>query len=34
VIQAGVFVVGIAVILLNFLVDLIYAAADPRIRIS
>jgi peptide/nickel transport system permease protein len=33
VIQAGVFVVGIAVILLNFLVDLIYAAADPRIRI-
>jgi peptide/nickel transport system permease protein len=34
VIQAGVFVVGIAVILLNVLVDLIYAAADPRIRIS
>jgi peptide/nickel transport system permease protein len=34
VIQAGVFVVGIAVILLNILVDLIYAAADPRIRIS
>lgn len=34
VIQAGVFVVGIAVVLLNILVDLIYAAADPRIRIS
>lgn len=34
VIQAGVFVVGIAVILLNILVDLIYAVADPRIRIS
>lgn len=34
VIQAGVFVVGIAVILLNILVDLIYAAADPRIRIA
>lgn len=34
VIQAGVFVVGIAVILLNILVDLIYAAADPRIRIN
>jgi len=34
VIQAGVFVVGIAIILLNILVDLIYAAADPRIRIS
>ncbi len=34
VIQAGVFVVGIAVILLNILVDLIYAAADPRIRIT
>lgn len=34
VIQAGVFVVGIAVILLNVLVDLVYAAADPRIRVS
>ncbi|MBD0417175.1 ABC transporter permease [Oryzicola mucosus] len=34
VIQAGVFVVGIAVILLNILVDLVYAAADPRIRVS
>jgi peptide/nickel transport system permease protein len=34
VIQAGVFVVGIAVILLNIMVDLIYAAADPRIRIN
>jgi peptide/nickel transport system permease protein len=34
VIQAGVFVVGIAVLLLNIAVDLIYAAADPRIRIS
>jgi len=34
VIQAGVFVVGIAVLILNILVDLIYAAADPRIRIS
>jgi len=34
VIQAGVFVVGIAVILLNVLVDLVYVAADPRIRVS
>jgi peptide/nickel transport system permease protein len=34
VIQAGVFVVGLTVILLNILVDLVYAVADPRIRIS
>ncbi|GAA1995124.1 ABC transporter permease [Nakamurella flavida] len=34
VIQASVFVVGIAVVLLNIVVDLIYAIADPRVRIS
>jgi peptide/nickel transport system permease protein len=34
VIQAGVFVVGIAVILLNIVVDFVYAVADPRIRIA
>lgn len=34
VIQAGVFVIGVAVILLNVLVDTLYAVADPRIRVS
>jgi peptide/nickel transport system permease protein len=34
VIQAGVFVIGVAVILLNVLVDALYAVADPRIRVS
>jgi peptide/nickel transport system permease protein len=34
VIQASVFVVGIAVVLLNVLVDLLYALADPRVRVS
>ncbi len=33
-IQASVFIVGIAVVLLNILVDLTYALADPRVRIS
>jgi peptide/nickel transport system permease protein len=33
-IQAAVFVIGLSVILLNILVDLIYAFADPRIRVS
>lgn len=33
-IQACIFVVGIAVVLLNILVDLTYAYADPRVRIS
>lgn len=34
VIQAGVFVIGVAVIILNVLVDLTYAVADPRVRVS
>lgn len=34
VIQAGVFVVGVAIIILNILVDLTYAIADPRVRVS
>jgi len=34
VIQAGVFVIGICVILLNILVDAAYAWLDPRIRLS
>lgn len=34
VIQAGVFVIGVAIILLNVLVDLTYAVADPRVRVS
>jgi peptide/nickel transport system permease protein len=34
VIQAGVFVIGVSVILLNILIDLTYALADPRIRVS
>jgi peptide/nickel transport system permease protein len=34
VIQAGVFVIGVAVIVLNILVDTLYAVADPRIRVS
>lgn len=33
-IQASVFIVGVAVVLLNILVDLTYAMADPRVRIS
>jgi peptide/nickel transport system permease protein len=33
-IQASVFIVGIAVVLLNILVDLTYALADARVRIS
>jgi peptide/nickel transport system permease protein len=31
-IQAGVFVIGIAVVLVNFLVDLLYQVIDPRIK--
>lgn len=34
VLQASVVVVGISVILLNVLVDLIYVAVDPRVRLS
>jgi len=34
VIQAGVFIIGVAVVLLNLLVDAAYALADPRIRVS
>lgn len=34
VIQASVFVVGVTVVALNILVDLAYAVADPRVRIS
>jgi peptide/nickel transport system permease protein len=34
VIQAGVFLVGTAVILLNLLVDLTYVVVDPRVRVS
>ncbi|HEU5027325.1 MAG TPA: ABC transporter permease [Spirillospora sp.] len=34
VIQAGVFVIGMAIVVLNVLVDLTYAVADPRIRVS
>jgi peptide/nickel transport system permease protein len=34
VIQAGVFVIGVAIIILNVLVDLTYALADPRVRVS
>jgi peptide/nickel transport system permease protein len=34
VIQAGVFLVGIAVILLNLLVDVTYVVVDPRVRLS
>jgi peptide/nickel transport system permease protein len=33
-IQASIFIVGIAVVVLNILVDLTYALADPRVRIS
>lgn len=32
--QASVFVVGVAVVLVNILVDLTYAIADPRVRVS
>jgi peptide/nickel transport system permease protein len=34
VLQASVVVVGISVILLNVIVDLIYAAVDPRVRLT
>ena len=34
VVQAGVFVIGLGVVLLNVLVDLTYALADPRVRVS
>jgi peptide/nickel transport system permease protein len=34
VLQASVFVVGIAVVLLNVIVDLTYAVADPRVRLD
>lgn len=34
VIQAGVFVIGVGIIVLNVLVDLTYAVADPRVRVS
>jgi peptide/nickel transport system permease protein len=34
VIQAGVFVIGITIVLLNMIVDLTYALADPRVRLS
>jgi peptide/nickel transport system permease protein len=33
-IQAAIFVVGVAVVVLNVLVDLTYALADPRVRLS
>jgi peptide/nickel transport system permease protein len=32
--QAAVFMIGVAVIILNIIVDVIYAFADPRIRVS
>jgi peptide/nickel transport system permease protein len=34
VIQAGVFIIGLGIIILNVLVDLTYAVADPRVRVS
>jgi peptide/nickel transport system permease protein len=34
VIQAGVFVFALIFVVLNFLVDLLYAAVDPRIRLQ
>jgi peptide/nickel transport system permease protein len=34
VIQAGVFIIGIAVVVLNVLVDATYALADPRVRVA
>lgn len=34
VIQASVFIVGVMVIVLNIVVDLLYAAIDPRVRVS
>ncbi|MDR1513991.1 MAG: ABC transporter permease [Propionibacteriaceae bacterium] len=34
VLQAGVFYVGIAVILVNIITDVVYALVDPRIRLS
>lgn len=34
VLQASVFVVGVAIVLLNLIVDLTYAVADPRVRLD
>ena len=34
VLQASVVVVGISVIVLNIIVDLIYVAVDPRVRLT
>ena len=34
VVQAGIFVIGAIVVALNFLVDLAYGYADPRVRVS
>jgi len=34
VIQAGVFVIGVAVIIFNVLIDLAYAIVDPRVRVA
>ena len=34
VLQASIVVVGVAVILLNLLIDLIYVVVDPRVRLS
>jgi peptide/nickel transport system permease protein len=33
VIQAGVFITGLAVVVLNTVVDVVYAYADPRVRV-
>ena len=34
VIEAGVFVTGVGIIVLNILVDVLYAVADPRVRVA
>jgi peptide/nickel transport system permease protein len=34
VLQAGVFLIGILIVALNFVIDLIYAYADPRVRLT
>jgi peptide/nickel transport system permease protein len=34
VLQACIVVVGIAVVLLNLIIDLIYVVVDPRVRLS
>jgi peptide/nickel transport system permease protein len=34
VLQFGVLIVAVAVIVVNLLVDLIYAAIDPRVRVA